>query len=212
MFLKKHLLPCSSWKVKIHHVHEFSFCLMFLKNLSLAFGSWIFILPDFLKNHSLAWLMNFGFVWCSWKITHLLGSSWFMLFENPFNCLVHNFWFWMVLLRITLTWLFMLNNENAIFLKIMCQLGLWILWGFHGAFENHFACVWINLLERRISWSWESWAINLLKANYHSLWLMEFCENKIMFLKFTWFACELILWKCNSLENWNPFYFTRFIN
>lgn len=81
MFLKNHLLPCSSWIVKIHHVHEFPFCLMFLKNLSLAFGSWIFILLDFLKNHSLAYLMNFGFVWCFWKITHLLGSSWLMLLK-----------------------------------------------------------------------------------------------------------------------------------
>jgi hypothetical protein len=40
--------------------------------------------------------------------------------------------------------------------------------GFHDAFENHFTCVWINFVER-ISWSWEHWAINLLKTNYHSL-------------------------------------------
>jgi hypothetical protein len=110
-----------------------------LKNLSLAFGLWIFILPNFLKNHSLAYLMNFGFVWCFWKITHLIHHA----FENPFNCLVHNFWFWMVFLKITLTWLLMLNNENAIFLKIMSQLGLWILWCFHGAFEKSF-CLCVN--------------------------------------------------------------------
>ncbi len=225
--LESHLL--SSCILELHNVLEKTFASLFILNCENSSCSWIFILPNvFEKSLTCFWFMNFHFAWVFEKsLTCLSHELWFCVmllknhsfawiilihaFENPFNCLVHNFEFWMVLLRITLTWLLMLNIENAIFLKIMSQLGLWILGGFQGAFENHFAYVWINFLER-ISWSWESWVINLLKTNYYSFWLREFCENKIMFLKFTWFACELILWKCNSLENWNPFYFTRFIN
>jgi hypothetical protein len=182
MFLKNHLLPCSSWIVKIHHVHEFSFCLMFLKNISLAFGSWIFILLNFWKITLLS--HELWFVWCSWKILICLDNL-DSCFSKSIQLFGSNFWFWSVLLRITLTWLLMLNNANVIFLKIMSQLLLWVLRGLHCAFENHFPFVWINFVEK-ISWSWESWAINLLNTNYHSLWLMESCENKIMFLKFIW--------------------------
>jgi hypothetical protein len=40
--------------------------------------------------------------------------------------------------------------------------------GFMVLMKNHFACVWIHFVEI-ISWSWEQWAINLLKTNYDSL-------------------------------------------
>ncbi len=161
-FLKNHLFKVAHWIVKVqaleshllsscilelHDVLEKSFASLFILNCENSSCSWIFILLNFLKNHSLAYLMNFGFVWCFWKITHLLGSFWFMLLK------IHSIVWFITFGFEWCSWESLLLGCSYWILKMPYSWKSWVnlAYEFYGGFMvllKIILLVWINFVER----------------------------------------------------------------